>query len=184
MPARPKAELLGVVERIVEMYEKDKMTQREISAKLKTEGINISKSCVHTTLKKNKELANQYKRAMAEAQVLIDTVKNDTNTNVLETASSLLVNHLFNYAKSIEKIEFDDPTQFSEVFSRIARAHTQLARTRLEFTEGFEAAKKTIVQEVSTVLQKDHPDILDTIVKIIESTNEKIPRSHKQAQGR
>jgi len=178
MPARPKAELYDVVDRIVYMYEKEKMSQRDISALLKSEGIDISKTAVYRTLKNNRELAAQYRKTINEAQVLIDAVKDGTNTDVLETASTLLVTHLFNYAKSIETIEFEDPSQFSEVFSRIARAHTALAKTRLEYAKGFQAAKDAIITEISAQLQKDHPDILDTIVAIIGNIkDEKISQS-------
>jgi predicted DNA-binding protein YlxM (UPF0122 family) len=179
MASRPKAELLNIVERIVKLYEVDKKSLDDITQILKSENIDISRSSIHRTIKKNKTLAEQYKKAMSQAEILIKAVQDSPNTDILETASTLFINHLFEFARSIDNINFDDPIQFSEVLSRITRAHVSLSKIRLDFRKGFNAAKEAILKELGQEL-KNQPEIMKKIVAIVQGIDdEKLSQKNK-----
>ena len=59
MGRRSKAKMYDLVNRIIYLYEKEKMKIKDIESLLKSEGYDISKSSIHRTIKTNQELAQQ-----------------------------------------------------------------------------------------------------------------------------
>ena len=99
MGRRSKADLLGLVERIIEMYENDKMIIQDIEAALRDDGYDISREAIRRSLKTSKNVAAQYKKAATEAKVLIDTVRDNPNTDVVEITTNLLAKQLFDFVQ-------------------------------------------------------------------------------------
>lgn len=168
MPARKKAELYDIVERIVGMYHDDKLEIREIESRLRDEGYDISRGSIHRTLKDNKKVAEDYRRAVAEAQVLIETVRDNPNTDVLETTTSLLAQKFLEFAKSMDAVDFDDPAKFAESLSRIARSQAQLGKLRMDYQKGFEEAKNKVMNALADAL-KDKPGLLGELRLVVEA---------------
>ena len=67
MPRRNKVELQGLVDRIVEMFYKQNLSQREIAETLKAEGYDVSKSGVGRALVDYAGQMKAYKEAAMEA---------------------------------------------------------------------------------------------------------------------
>ena len=57
MGRRSKADLMGIIERIVEMYESDKKSVQEIEDVLREEGYDISREAIRRSLKTSKSVA-------------------------------------------------------------------------------------------------------------------------------
>ncbi len=167
MPPRAKAELYDIVEEIVRMYDREKMSIREIESRLREQGYNISKSSIHRSLKSYREVAKQYKQSLEEAKLLIETVKNNPNTDVLETTTSLLAHRLFEFAKGLDEINFEDPAKFADVVAKMAKAQVSMAKLRLEYEKGFNAAREAVLKELGEALA-DEPELLNSLIKKIE----------------
>jgi len=166
MSRRSKVELYGLVERVVELYESGK-TLQEIEAILRAEGYDISRESIRRKLKSIKEVAEVYKRSLEEAKVLLETVQNNPNTDVIEVTNSLLAHKLFEFAKSVEELTFEDPSAFVKAVRQLAEAQVKVAKMRLDFQKGFEAAKKEIMKEISRELEKEK-DLRDRLLALIE----------------
>lgn len=172
MSRRSKVELYGLVERVVKLWEEGK-TLQEIEQILRSEGYDISREAIRRKLKSVREVAEVYRRSVEEAKVLLEEVRNNPNTDVVEVVTSLLAHHLMNFTKEIENIEFDDPMKFIEAVRKLSDAQVRVARLRLDYQRGFEAAKKEIIDAVSRELSKNQElrSKLINIINMIEATN-------------
>jgi len=166
---RLKADLYGIIERIFDMYEKKKMTITEIETQLKSEGYDISRSSVHRSLKSYKQVAKQQEKYQEEAKVLIDTVRNTTNTDLVETINILFASKLFDYVKDLDSIELENaPTEISQILYRLSRAQVDISRLRLQFEKGFKLAKQKVSQAIAKELQNE-PELLSKLIEIVKN---------------
>jgi len=167
MGRRSKVDLLGLVERILELYNKEGKTIQEIEEILRSEGYDISRESIRRKLKSTKDIAELYRKSMEEAKVLIDAVRENPNTDVVEVTTSLLAHNLMNFSKEIDSIDFDDPLKFIEAVRKLSDAQVKVAKLRLDYQKGFEAAKKEIIDALSRELNK-MPDIREKLIVMID----------------
>lgn len=172
MGRRSKVDLLGLVERILELYNKEGKTIQEIEEILRAEGYDISRESIRRKLKSTKDIAELYKKSMEEAKVLIDAVRENPNTDVIEVTTSLLAHNIMNFVKEIESIDFDDPLRFIEAVRKLSDAQVKVAKLRLDYQKGFEAAKKEIIETLSIELNK-MPEFREKLVSIIDKIEAK-----------
>lgn len=168
MSRRSKVDLYGLLDRIIRLYEEEKKSIAEIESILRAEGYDISRESIRRKLKSSKEIAEVYRKSIEEAQVLIDAVRNNPNTDVIEVTSSLLAHKLFEFTKTIEELDFTSADEFIRAVQRLADAQVKVARLRLDYQKGFEAAKQQIMQAISHELAKE-PEILNKLNEIINS---------------
>ena len=166
MSRRSKVDLYGLLDRIIRLYEDEKKTIADIEAILRAEGYDISRESIRRKLKSSKEIAEVYRKSIEEAQILIDAVRNNPNTDVIEVTLSLLAHKLFEFTKTVEELDFQDADEFIKAVQRLADAQVKVARLRLDYQKGFEAAKKEILRMLSLELSKDH-ELLKKLTDII-----------------
>ena len=167
---RPKAELLGIIEKVIRMYEKDKLSISDITEQLKEQGYDISRSSVHRSIKSYRQVAKKHEKYQNEAKVLIDTVRSTTNTDIVETINSLFASKLFDYVKDLDSIELQDaPNAISQILYRLSRAQVDISRLRLQYEKGFKAAKNKVIQTLADELQKNEPELLNRLIEIIKN---------------
>jgi replicative DNA helicase len=166
MGRRAKSELLDLTERIIQLYTQDHKTLVEIEAILRGEGIDISREAIRRSVKGSKEVAREFQESIAEAKILLDTVRENPNTDVIEATTALLSRRLFEYMKSVEEISFEDTGELATAINRIAQSQTQIAKLRLTYQKGFESAKKVILSSLKDELTA-HPDLLERLSSIV-----------------
>lgn len=166
MPKRSKADLAGVIERIVRMYEMEKLTLKEIEKALQKEGIAISREAIRRTLKSSKSVAAQYRKAAEEARVLIDTVRDNPNTDVVELTTSLLTKQVFDFVQSIDDLDFESPNDLILAINRLSSAQVRISKQRLTFQNGYNEAKADILRRVKEELDQQ-PDLLGRLTAIV-----------------
>jgi hypothetical protein len=171
MGQRSKVDLYGLLDRIIKLHTGEEggspKTIEEIEIILRGEGYDISRESIRRKLKSSKEVAAVYQKSLEEAKILLDAVRNNPNTDVVEVTNSLLAHRLFEFAKSVEELNFDDPSEFVWSVNKLSDAQVKVAKLRLDFQKGFEAAKKEIMQKVSAELSRQ-PEIKGRLVNIIE----------------
>lgn len=170
MGARSKVDLYGLLDRVVKLHtgEEDgnKYTIAEIETKLREEGYDISRESIRRKLKSSKEVAEVYRKSLEEAKILLDAVRDNPNTDVVEVTNSLLAHKLFDFAKSVEELNFEDAGEFVQAVQRLSDAQVKVAKLRLDFQKGFDASKKAVIDELSKELSKE-PDMLAKITAIV-----------------
>lgn len=162
-----KVELYDLLDRVIELH-KGHATIKEIERILRAEGYDISRESIRRSLKSSSEAAEEYNKAYEESRAIVDAVKNNPNTDVYETITSLLAGKILDQVKGIEEIHFDDPVKMTDAVSRLANSQVKIARFRLEFQKGYEAAKKEFMDALNAELS-DHPDLLNQITVVVAS---------------
>lgn len=169
MPRRNKIELQGLVDRIVDMFYRDKMTQAEIAQQLKEEGYDVSKSGVGRALLDYAGQMKAYKEAAAEAAAIVRELRGESGLDLAETTSQLLQVKLLSAVKSVDTAELDD-MELKDLFSAVRKntqSQVQIARVKLEFERGYrkglfkaaqvieeEARKAGVSKNTITVIRK------------------------------
>lgn len=166
MGRRSKADLYDLVDRILELYTKDKLNIREIEAKLQGEGYEISREAIRRSLKSSKELAADLQNTIAEARVMIDVVRANPNTDVAEAVVTRLGGLLLRETQAIDALEFDDPGEAVLAAGRLANAQAKLSGIRMKYQNGFEAAQRAVIDKLKIELASD-PELAQRLVMVV-----------------
>jgi len=132
MPRRKKAQLYDLINRIVYLYETEKKNFREIESILRSEGYDISKSAIHRAYKSYAETAEEFKKIYEETKALIDTLKENPATDVMEGIATILANRLFKFVKDIEAMDFETPEELILAVQRLSKTLSDLQKIREE----------------------------------------------------
>lgn len=143
MPRRKKAELYDLVQRIIHMHEVEKKDFKTIASILRAEGYDISKSAVHRAYRSYAEAAEEFKKIYEETKALIETLKDNPSTDVIEGTIAIVANRIFTFVKDIEAIDFTDPHELVSAIQKLANSAEKLQRYREErLKEIIKEAKK------------------------------------------
>lgn len=154
------------------MYEEDKLSITQIEAILNEEGYDISREAIRRSIKSSKDVAHQYKQAASEAKVLIDTVRDNPNTDVVEITTNLLTKQLFDFVRNIDELTFEDPSKLILAVNRLSSSQVQIARQRLTYQNGYNQAKQDVMIRLKTELEK-YPEILGKLALIVSNLEAK-----------
>ena len=157
---RSKAKLYDLVERIVYLYEKDKLSIKDIESILKAEGYDISKSSIHRTLKSYAELADEYKKTAEETKALIQELQNQPASYQMEAILTMLVSKVFNFVRSVENLEFEDPHELISALNKLSSSVERMQRYREELETKIakvevEARKRNIDKDFIDYVKKE-----------------------------
>jgi microcystin degradation protein MlrC len=166
MGRRSKADLLDLVDRILVLYTRDKLTINQIAEQLQSEGIDISREAVRRSLKSSKEIAADLQKTTEEARVMIDVVRNNPNTDIAEAVTTRFAGLLLRESQNIDALEFEDPGEAILAAGRLANAQARLASVRLKYQAGFDAAKKAVLDALKIELAAD-PDLANRLAAVV-----------------
>jgi allophanate hydrolase subunit 1 len=123
MPKRKKAELFDLINYIIQLYEKEKLSFKDIEIKLKAEGYDIGRSSIHRAYKDYRQAAAEYKQKFDEIQALLQSLKDRPTTDMIEAVTAIIAKHVTDFVKDIESVEFED----TESLVRVMRSLSQMA---------------------------------------------------------
>lgn len=155
MSVKSKAELLGLVERIVKMYSEEHVTCKNIEEVLRSEGYDISRESIRRTVKSNKNIADELMKTREETVALIDAIRDNPATDTNEATLDFLISKAFEYTKSIEDLNFRDLPELASFISKMTKAKTQIVKQRLEYRQVFERAKTELIIQLRRALEGD-----------------------------
>ena len=169
MPRRNKVEIQGLVDRIVDMFYNQNLSQREIAEKLKEEGFDVSKSGIVITLVDYAGQMKAYKEAAIEAANMVKELKNEAGLNLAETTSQLLQVKLLSAVKDVE-VEDLDEMKLNDLISAVHKntlSQVQIARVKLEYERGYKKGLFAAAELVETEGKK--AGISDENIEIIKA---------------
>lgn len=168
MSTRSKAELLGLVERIVRMHSDGRMACKDIEETLRSEGYDISRESIRRTVKSNKSIASELMKTREETVALIDAIRDNPATDTNEATLDFLISKAFEYTKSIEDLNFKDLPELASFISKMTKAKTQIVKQRLEYRQVFERAKGELIAQLQRVLEGD-AELYERMKTLVES---------------
>ena len=154
MGRQSKAELLGLIEQIVELHDKQHLTHEQIAEKLQAEGHEISREAVRRTYSNASRKAEKYKLAAETAKNIIDASKG-TNTELAEAANSIVATMFYDRILKMEDLDFETDEQFFKALGPVMKNQAILAKARLSYEKGVERAKTAVWDELADIIQDD-----------------------------
>ena len=139
MPRRNKIELQGLVDRVIDMFHKDKISQREIADILKSEGFDVSKSGVGRVLLDHASQMQAYKDAAMEATAIVKELRASSGLDLAEATNQIIQTKLLSAVKNIDISELDE-MELDSLFSAVrknSQSQVQIARVKLEYQKGY-----------------------------------------------
>lgn len=162
MGRRSRAEMLNLVDRIVRMYEEDKLSFSQIADRLmEKDGVSISREAVRNAYNKADAKAEKYKLAAQTAKDIIGAAKG-TNTELAEAANSLVTSMFYERILQMDGLDFDNDRDFFKAMGPVMKNQTQLATARLTYENGRKKALDEAWDEISRMIGDD-PALLDGI---------------------
>ena len=162
---RTKAELYGIVEKVVKMYEGG-MTLEDIEESLREEGYQISRESIRRTLKKNKTIAKELQKAREETAQLIDVIRSKPATDVNEASADFLIAKAFEYVKTIEAMDFEDLPELAKFVKDITKVKTDLVKQRMDYQSLYARARDDFMAQLKTVLYRDNPTLYEKLFEL------------------
>ena len=148
MPKRNKIEMQGLVERICTMYFNDKMSHREITDTLRSEGYDISKSGVGRTLIDQAAQMKAYKDSAKKAVAIVSELDKTPGLNISEATVQLVQAKLLEEVNKFENFSTLSPEELLKAVVRNTDAQAKIARVKLEYERGY---KKGLFEAAKTV---------------------------------
>ncbi|TNI15482.1 phage protein Gp27 family protein [Aeromonas veronii] len=177
MGRRSKVDLYGLLERVVDMFERQKMQIEEIAKVLQGEGFEISSSAIQRSLKSNQQVALKYRRALDESRLLLQEIQGNPGTEIMEMAQQMLAQRLAEYVSSIDELSFKSAGELVDAVASISNAQVNVSRLKIEFERGVKTAKQALEAELKQLLMDEKPDTLLAVLDAIERVEVKPTRS-------
>lgn len=166
MGRRSKADIFDLTERILRLHSEEKLTIEQIAERLQNDGYAISREAVRRSLKSSKEIAADIRKCNEEARVIMDTVRDNPDTDLIEAVMARLSSMLYTEMSAVDSLEFDNPKDLVDAMAKISNAKVKASKLRLDYTRGADAAKKAVIESLKKEL-KEHPDLLERLTLIV-----------------
>jgi DNA-directed RNA polymerase subunit F len=164
MGARSKAELYNLTETILSYYTKERLTIKQIVERLKE--YNIGRGAVSHAIRNEKEAALKMREMFEKAKVMTEAIKDSSGTEVIEAAIDQMTGFYMEYAMSMDSLDIEDPSKAVQGLTALANAKAKMAATRLNFQNGFESAKKSVLDSLRREL-RSHPELLEKLAAVV-----------------
>lgn len=168
MSKRSKADLLGLVDRIVKMYSEEKLTNKAIEKILREEGFDISRESIRLTVKTNKQIAKEIAKARLETDQIIAAIKDNPGTDIAEASLDFLMSKTFESIKKIDTIEIVSTKELSSLVKDLTNAKTKIAKLRISHQEIVKKVKDEIIAELQKALE-GRPDLYEQLFTIVSN---------------
>lgn len=164
-----KAREMGIESKIVDMHDKSLMSHAEIAEELAREGKDISRESVRRSYVSSARKAEKYKIAAESCKVVLDSVKDGSNMDMVEASTSILTNMFYDRILQMESLHFDSSKDFISAIKSVGDMQVKVSRFRLSFDKGVEKAKQAIYDEIVRAFTDDQ-ESLQKLGKIIFGT--------------
>jgi ArsR family metal-binding transcriptional regulator len=166
MGRRSKVDLYDLTERIITLYEKDKLTIQQIADRFNEEGLEISRGSIQRALVDIKEAARAIQLGNEQARSVLEAYRDNPGTDIAEASVKVLGTKFFQAAMAIEGMDTADPLKAVMIAEKLVSSEVKISSLRLKYQNGFEAAKKAVLDSLKYEL-KQHPDILERLTMLV-----------------
>lgn len=159
MARRSKAEMLGLVEKIIDLYEREHLGFAEIAERLEAEdGTQLSREAVRRAYNKADAKAQKYHLAVESAKGIIEAARG-TNTELAEAANSLVSSMFYERILQMDGLDFESDRDFFKALAPVMTNQAKLAQARLTYENGRAKALDEAWDEIAATLSDD-PELL------------------------
>lgn len=168
MARRQKAELLGLVERIVTLYNQNGKSLKEIEEELRAEGIDISRESIRLTVKSNKQIAKELQKTREETTALINVIRDNPATDANEATIDYLISKAFDYTKRIESLDFKDLPELSRFIKDMTGTKAKIVKLRMDYRAMYNQMKEDLIAQLRGALEGD-PELFSRLFTLVSN---------------
>lgn len=173
MPPRQKLELADCVDRVVHMFNVEKMSCKNIAEQLKKDGVDVSYSTVARTVRLNNSEVERHRLRIREKNLAMEAMKedlhNESSTHLEQTVlmNSMLMDKLI---RQLDDEELSGKEAESLTYQVASISKTLLDFEKLKDSRGFaiEEAKNRINKAIQKLLKERDPELLIRLITIIQ----------------
>ncbi len=176
MPRRSELVMQKVVDRVIDMYHNQNMTQAAIAEKLQSEGYQASKSAVGRVVKRHAQYLKEIEAARKEAEAIVMATAKTPGTDISDATLQITITKLLGELKGLDTFEDLDAEQIISAIAKVARAQGYIAKVKLDYEKGyraglFDAARRVVEEAKRMGLSDERAEIIKT--KIMELSHGK-----------
>jgi hypothetical protein len=178
MGRKGKVEEFGLQELVAEKWDGGKKTivyvTDEVNQWLQENGykITISREGIRRAIKTHEEQIVEARRGIEGAKAMAEILKDYPATEASEAMMMQLASFLTTNLRTIDSINFDDPSELIQAASKVAETQLKLSNYRTKAIDALEKAKRRIKEELQKSIQSD-PELLDRLCSIVDSAEVK-----------
>lgn len=173
MPPRQKLELADCVDRVIHMFNVEKMSCKDISSQLKKDGVSVSYSTVARTVRLNNNEIERQRLRMQETRLAMEAMKedlyNESSTHLEQTVlmNSMLKDRLI---RTLSDEELSGKEAESLTYQVASISKTLLDFEKLKDSRGLaiDEAKKAIDKSLREFLKERDPELLLRLVTLVK----------------
>jgi arsenate reductase-like glutaredoxin family protein len=173
MGRKSKALENNLVELIIDKWEGGKNTivyvTEDVNKILQEKGLKItfSRESIRRVIRSHEDEIAATKKAVEEARVIAEILKDNPGTEIAEAALLYVQSLLSKELKSIDALEFSDPTELCSTLSQVANTQLKLSTARTKAVKALDKAKEELKSELKKEIQSD-PELLERLFSIVD----------------
>ncbi len=139
MPRRSELVMQKVVDRVIDMYHNQGMTQADIAATLCKEGYQTSKSAVGRVVKKHAQFLKEIDLARKEAEAIVLATQKIPGTDIIDSGLQITAMKLVDELRGVDNLGELDNSELVNALSKVARAQGYIAKVKMDYEKGRKA---------------------------------------------
>lgn len=173
MGRKSKALENDLVELIIDKWEGGKNTiiyvTEDVNKILQEKGLKItfSRESIRRVIRSHEDEIAATKKAVEEARVIAEILKDNPGTEIAEAALLYVQSLLSKELKTIDALEFSDPTELCSTLSQVANTQLKLSTARTKAIKALDKAKEELKSELKKEIQAD-TELLERLFAIVD----------------
>lgn len=178
MGRKSKATENDLVELIIDKWEGGKNTivyvTEDVNRILQEKGLKVSfsRESIRRVIKTHEEEIADAKKAVEAAKAMAEVLKDNPGTEASEAMIMQIASLVAKDIRTIDSLEFDNPTELCVAVSRLADSQIKLSTYRTKAVKALEKAKEQLKSELKKEIQADS-ELLERLFAIVDNVEVK-----------
>ncbi len=174
MGQKSKADQLGLKEIIAEKWDGGKKTivfvTDEVNDYLQKNGykVTISREGIRRAIRAYEDEVADVRKGIDIAKAMAEVFKDHPGTEASEAMLMQLSHLVTKELRSIESINFEDPSDMIHAAAKLAESQMKLSNYRTKAVTAFKKAQDKLKEELQKAIQSD-PELLERLCMIVDS---------------
>ncbi len=129
----------GLIDTILDMHDKENLTNEEIAKRLQEKGYAVSKSGIQRAIRKRKLSDKQFKQKLENTKVFVEATKDTPGLQFAKASNDMLMSMVLEELQYMEDLGELTATELVGIVSKLTKAQTNIANVNLKYEEGYKA---------------------------------------------
>ncbi len=131
--------IAGLIDIVLEMHDKQNLTNQEIAKELQSQGYEVSTSSVQRAIRKRKLSDKEFKQKLENTKVFVEATKDTPGLQFAKASNDMLMSLVLEELQYMEDLGELSATELVGIVSKLTKAQTNIANVNLKYEEGYKA---------------------------------------------